>query len=401
MNLHTLLLGSLGVAIGSVVACSASAPSSSATGDSAIIGGVDAKSAALDAVGALMYKDPANGGALQLLCTATLIAPNVVLTAKHCALQRDVVPSDAGGAPQEVETRLIDAVEIYFAVGADARAPKRLVQAGSVATCNVANSGFMGLGCDVSVYHLKESITDIRPLKVTQTSVSADAVGRHMSAVGYGNQVQSGTQYGTRKAGTLTVRSVRGAPMQTLFPTVDGFIDAMREAEGEAYVDNQNASLREFYATPLLEDYEAFAGASDGDAQVCHGDSGGPLLAKINGELVVQGVASGVVSGVRLPCKMGSVYAVFGPKAQELITRAVKDECAGVPAEGRCEGEVAVRCTTSNEGPRKVTRTDCSELLQRCIVPAASVDGGEPADADADAGDGGAPSPLMQVTCGD
>ena len=101
---------------------------------------------------------------------------------------------------------------------------------------------------------------------------------------------------------------------------------------------------------------------------MCHGDSGGPLLAKVDGKLVVRGVASGVIAGVRVPCNIGAVYAVFGPKAQELITDAENDPCKGEPSEGRCEGNVAVRCTASNEGPRRVTRTNCADVLQRCVA---------------------------------
>lgn len=364
----------LGGVLGAIGACS-STPSAQAETDD-LIGGVDAKSASLDAIGALMLKDPMRG--LTQFCTATLIAPRVVLSAKHCAVEKNLDAAE-GGAPIFVDTRFIDVYPIYFAIGPDSANPKRLVEAESVETCNLGDVGFMGLGCDVSVYHLKEAVDDVRPFKVATGSIGADAVGKPLSAVGYGNQDERGTVWGTRKAGTLTLRSVRGAPMHTLFPNVDGFLDAMRAAEGEAYVNNADASLRAFYDSTLLDGYEAFAGAAEGNAQVCGGDSGGPLLAKIDGELVVQGVASGTVSGVRLPCKLGAVYGTFGPKAQELITRSMNDECDGIPAEGRCEGDVAVRCTTSIEGPRRVTRTDCSELLQRCVVPPPSSagDGGD------------------------
>ena len=394
-------MAGLSVVAGALFACGgAGAPSDTTNEGNEVIGGVAAKSAALNAVGALVYKD-AQTGATQLLCSATLIAPRVVLTAKHCALDK-FAQQDEAGTVTIVEQRLIDALQISFAVGPDISAPVRTVQAESVETCNVANTGYMGLGCDVAIYHLKESIDDVRPLKVATTSVGEDAIGKRMSAVGYGNQVQTGSVNGTRKAGSLTMRAVRGAPMQVIFPTSDAFIDAMREAEGEAYVDNNEAILRQYYDLTLLDGYEVYTGAAAGDAQVCHGDSGGPLLAKIDGELVVQGVASGVVSGPRLPCKFGAAYATFGPKAQELITRSLTDPCKGVPAEGRCEGDVAVRCTASNEGPRRVTRTDCSELLQRCIVPTAAP--APPADPDGGAPDAATPTDAGVngvVECGD
>jgi S1-C subfamily serine protease len=136
----------------------------------------------------------------------------------------------------------------------------------------------------------------------------------------------------------------------------------------------------------LKAGYEAFVGGAQGDAQVCFGDSGGPLVANVNGELVIQGVASGLgLGGVKLPCNMGAVYAVPGPAAQQLIKDALTDPCDGIPALGRCEGDVAVRCTNPDEGPRRAVRTDCSGLLQHCV-------GG----GDADAGDAGA-----VVSCAD
>lgn len=384
MRLSTLLV----LLSSCAIACGAGPSDSSSTSDrDEIIGGVDAKSASLDAVGALVYDD-AQAGGRQLLCTATLIAPDVVLTAKHCAIQKDLQAIDDAGATQVVETRFIDVLSISFAVGSDIGAPKRLVRAASVETCNVPNTGYMGLGCDVAVYRLEEKIEDIRPLEVAASAPSESAIGRRLVAIGFGNQVESATapKNGTRKLGNVTMRALTGAPMKVLFPSVEAYLDAMREAEGEAYVDNYDAILRQEYERPLLDGYEVFTGAAEGDVQVCHGDSGGPLLEKIDGKLVIQGVASGVVSGVRLPCKFGAVYAVFGPKAQELVSRASSDPCEGIPAEGRCEGDVAVRCTDGSEGPRRVTRTDCSAALQRCIP------------GQADGSDGGAPA---AVSCGD
>src|SRR5438045_1950468 len=65
------------------------------TGDSEIIGGVDAKSAALDAIGALVYLNPQTQKQEEL-CTATLITPKVVLTAKHCAMEKTTEQVDGG-----------------------------------------------------------------------------------------------------------------------------------------------------------------------------------------------------------------------------------------------------------------------------------------------------------------
>ena len=111
-QLQTGTLGLLaGVAlIAPAMACNApSSPDASIDDRNELVGGVDGRSRALDAVGALVYKDPATG-ASQLLCTATLIAPKVILTAKHCAMDKWVAPVD-GGAPRVQEARYIDTLE--------------------------------------------------------------------------------------------------------------------------------------------------------------------------------------------------------------------------------------------------------------------------------------------------
>ena len=377
-----------------LAACSSKGADSNgqpASGTDDIIGGVDAKSAALDAVGAIMVKDPTTQQ-YQMLCSATLIGKDVVLSAKHCAVQFANGEATAdGGPPSLVEQRFIDSYEMYFAIGFDTKTA-RMVKMSRVEVCSDYVGGAAGIGCDVSIYRLAEEVNDVRPLKIANPP-GEDQIGKRDTAVGYGAQNVPETLLGTRKAGSLTVKALHGAPLAALYPTLDALGDALTATEGVAFVQNNADLISQMYATPLKEGYEVYVGTTPGDAQVCHGDSGGPLLQKVNGELVVVGVASTVgFSGTKLPCTMGAVYATFGPKAQELIqANLAADPCAGIPALGKCDGDVAIRCTNADEGPRQVVKNDCSLLLTRCIPPTEASDAG-------DAGDASAPS---AVSCGE
>jgi len=381
------------VTIASAVACSKAddqqqdVTPSADDGSNDIIGGVDAKSASLDAVGALVYRAAPGQPANQLLCSATLIGPRHVLTAKHCATQlSEAALADGGPSGQLVEQRFIDILpDLQFAIGSDIQAPKRLLALEAVDTCMEPQVG-SDLGCDVAVYRLKEAVTDIQPLPVATASIGPDEVGKKMIAIGYGNQASTGpARNGTRKLGSITARAVTGAPMKSMFPTFEEFLNKMRTQEGEVLVNSNTSIYQEYYDRPLIDGYEAFFGGQDNDVQACHGDSGGPLLAKVDGKLIVKGVASRVVSGVRVACSVGTTYATFGANAQTLVKNQLNDPCEGIPAEGKCEGDVAIRCTNADEGERRVTKTDCSDVLLRCIPGSAA------------GGDAGAAS----VSCGE
>lgn len=360
------------------------------TGTDDIIGGVDAKSASLNAVGAIMYKDPTTQQ-LQVLCSGTLISKDAVITAKHCAVQFDAAaPNPAApdsGVQQVTETRYIDYfAEMYFAIGYDS-ATAKMVRLKSVDLCNDYQGGTAQLGCDVSIYRTADPVEDVTPIPVASGPVAAELVGKKATGLGYGTQNQTQTALGTRKAGSFTIRATTGQFMTSLYPTGDAFVAELQKEEGAGWVNNNGDLVNYFYTQTIKDGYEVFVGGGT-EAQACHGDSGGPLLYKVDGKLTVLGVTSTVgFAGTKLPCNMGAIYATFGPAAQDLIkSNLAADPCAGIPAEGRCEGDVAVRCTRADEGARRVVKNDCSELLGHC-VPAQASDAG-------DAGPG-------EVSCGD
>lgn len=344
------------------VACSGSGafpPSGPSSSD--IIGGVDAKGAALDAIGALMtgvqVPDAQAGGdagapargthtELQLRCTATLIAPTAIITAKHC-----VTPPTG---------------PLHFATGFDTKQPKRVVPVVVSYAAEPLTGGVIGLGSDVAIAFLKDPITDIKPLKVREAPFGKADVGKKLTAVGYGVQ-NAAFDYGTRRAGTLTLRATEGNALEAEYGSFDAFAKKYQELEGLTDAPELRAQLQQIYDTTILQTgLEYFSGGADGDAQTCYGDSGGPLLERVDGERVVVGVASWVFSGTKAPCQIGAAHAAISPSALANVKHAIS--CADTSVAGRCEGTTAVRCVEPGEGPARITRVDCAVLDQECKI---------------------------------
>jgi hypothetical protein len=367
-------VASLGAA--AVMACSDAGDARHGDGPTAsndIIGGVDAKGHGLDAVGAIVAADATT---TVDFCNGTLIAPKLVLTSKRCAIQYDNVTPD-GGAPTQVRTVLVEKYPLYFITGAAIASPSHKVRIESVDVCTTPDTGGMdGFGCNVAVYRLTEAIADITPLPFTDKALGPELVGQRFSTVGYGDISQDLTKQtlGQRHAGTLTLRSVAGAPMKVLFPTEADFVAAWTKAEGQASAQQLSAALATYYETTLQPDLEAWLGGSDGDAQNCLDDQGSPLLAKnAEGKLTVFGIASNSLGGSHTKCiPFGAPYAMLGTAAQALISKNLVDPCDAETAAGRCDGDIAVRCTTPAEGDRRITRSDCSAVLQHCVAPSAT-----------------------------
>ena len=367
-----------------IVGCATPDERASTSGDE-IVGGVAARSGRLDAIGSLARLQ--EDGSFKYFCTATLIAPRVVLTAKHCAAKT--------GQPAHTERETI-----YFGIGDDSKAPKRTVKLAQTWMAPLDEGGYVKRGADVAVMTLEEPIEDIAPLPIVSDHVASSFIGSRVSAVGYGVRDVSKSS-GLRRAGTLTIRSTSGPIVQDLFPSVDEML-AFVKAEGGAAYDpvKDEPRVRELWEKSILENNELFAGVAPGDAQPCSGDSGGPLVGRVEGGLAVFAVVSGsfkLSNSTVNPCSvLGEVYATFPADIQNMIDEASTaaggprpvrvspmaivagspaslpakggddDRCAGVSVGGACDRGAAIRCIAEAEGPPRVTRTDCTLLMQTC-----------------------------------
>ncbi len=390
----------------------------SGTSESDVIGGIAARGGRLDAIGSLVrpvvsrtVPVPSDGGTSEAgtseagtseasasdagavaeappthrpFCTATLIAPRLVITAKHC-VKND---SDA----------------IFFAVGGDGERPKRTVRVARTWLAPLDEGGFVSLGADVALLALEERITDVEPLAVLRSAIPEDLVGGRFSAVGFGLRDRKRT-LGLRQAATLTLRATRGQFMKSIFESDEALVDFTNRTSPEAFRESDVGRLRDFWNRELLPEYEAYLGLGDGDAQPCSGDSGGPLVARMGDRLVVSAVVSGsfkLGGSSANPCSvLGEMYATLGPVVQTTLDEAVAfvdgegpervdaaplfagskatlpaasnssdggaDPCLGLPTRGICVEGAALRCLDYSEGPVHATRTDCTLLAQRCV----------------------------------
>ena len=348
-----------------------------------IIGGFDAAGKSLDAVVSIGMKD--SQGNYSFFCSATLIGPHTVLTAKHCAIV-------LGGALDG--QKYVNLVPIFVAVGPAAKTPTQIVEAVAADLSPIENTGFVGLGNDVSIYHLISDITDVKPFKVATAALKGpDAVthkggdmGKVFTSIGFGAQTVkedlTGNLASTRKAGASTMNALEGKSFELMLGSFQAFVDQLIFEYGKAIIDANMDIVTSWYNDTLIaKDYEAWTGHQPGDAQTCHGDSGGPLLHKVNGKLQVFGVVSGGWHSRDLSCDYGTFYATTGsPVTQKLVADALQwtDPCSTkkyglLDAKGACSGTVAARCSAKWEGNRSLKVLDCADLGQVCAKDTAGV----------------------------
>jgi V8-like Glu-specific endopeptidase len=184
------------------------------------------------AIGAVM--DNSGGGGFYNICTGTLVADKVVLTAAHCVVDGDGVVS----APSTMG----------FAVGPDAAHPTQLSTVTQVFVHEGYNAAGMSAHNDLAILVLRNSIHNAEPLPFNcNTLAGSGLVGQAVQAVGYGDTRSSGSNNTRKFFASEDVVSIAAYDL-----TVDGH----------------------------------------GTAGVCSGDSGGPVLRRNNGVVQTVGVLS-------------------------------------------------------------------------------------------------------------
>lgn len=346
-----------------------------ATAEQEVIGGFGSGGKAFEAVGTLGIEWD---GEYYMMCTATLIGPKTVLTAKHCTVFLDDgwTPAELVGQPLMLEYKL------SFAVGNGNR-PDRKYEVVWTSASQINEGGVLGLGNDVAVAHLKEAVTDLAPLEYTTSPLSNDLLNTKGIVAGYGvqnnEQSSSGVLDGTRKVGYTTMTAYEGRFYELALGSYEAFIQDLVNSYGQGQVDECLADsecktmIEGWYNdTVLLPDYEFWTSKQAGDAVTCQGDSGGPLLKKIltadgSERRQILGVVSGGMGSAELACDYGTIYAGFGLDTQSFLAKSLnwEDACAGESLQGECTGDVARLCKIV-DGERFFSETNCADFGQMC-----------------------------------
>lgn len=324
-----------------VAGCRSSEPAS----DSApLVGGFDAKHPLFDAIGAVVTVN--QDGTATPVCTGTLVSPTTIVSSKECLL--------LFGAKNK----------LAFAVGYDMTAPRRVVPITSTEwERGRVKSGMAGVGADIAVGRLADAITDVVPIPV-EAPTDKD-VGQKLLTVGYGIYQTyplpglPQMHYGLRKAGTVNLRGREGRYWELKYGSYEHFKEAIADSYGTSEEDTESAA-QQLWPTTLVPDYELLVMSDAGEATTCSGDEGAPLL-RTNGNgwsVVAVYSAQDNLERISYPClDPSAIYAAFGPEAQHLVNAA--DQCSGKTQRGGCEDGKATRCSRADEGPIRVTQSDC------------------------------------------
>jgi hypothetical protein len=225
------------------------------------------------------------------LCTASLIAPDVLLTARHCVSRTSESVECPATMPQVTANRAPSSLKVL--VGDDVGASREVAQGKAV----LVPPGDTLCDADIALVVLDRPVTGVEPLVVSKGGI---AKGGHVTAVGYGKRGDDGA------AGQKLLRS---------------------------HVKVLATSDKEFLV---------------GEA-TCQGDSGGPAIDESSGDIV------GVVSRGGPSCAGAGVHNVYTrvDAFLPLVVQALARSSAGAPSPTKkgpsAPSDLGTACTSGGD----------------------------------------------------
>jgi hypothetical protein len=300
----SVITSTMALAAATLSGCSLQTQTSSeptASTESEIIGGVATNDPKYQAVGAIYVEIPYYGF-FEMICSATLVGPQAILTARHCT--------------PVIELAMYLGGTSYMVFGANAFAPDQMVPIVDFVNAPPSpnHPGLLGDGGrDMAVAHLASAPEGITPAKLGR--FDRNDLHEKFQLVGYGAS-NADFFVGEKFVGKAKATADRGRWYRLLFEGSKQrfenwyFTDAATnptQAEADAWWDG----------FPLEPKYEVVL---EGKSVACFGDSGGPMLQGTNASnMTTYGVSFAVEGSIANLCDHGSGYAVLNKEMLDFV----------------------------------------------------------------------------------